>query len=421
MERPEPINHESVDKNEIKRCDKVWELFRSECVYLIDHILVLKEIFQERLRWLQCEGHLMHIEVAKLFANLDELCAVSTEFCRELFRNFTCVDGSSEFGGTQAVVAAFANFLSHVCPAYPRYCMNYAGALQYLHALKKQEDFLEFTKLCEQDKRCKRLKLVDLLITPIQRITKYSLFLRDIRDCTSDAQDQAEIDATLLNVERSMDDLEGKVKWLSSFERLREIQQMLTWPADQEELDSSRCRHSNDESTENSLLVSSQRTLVHEGPLRMIEHGKTLDVYVFLFDDMLLITRRRRKLVTRRSFTGFPSVPDQKYQSLPRPKDGVFFVVCKPPIMLDQLQRTEVDQNQCAAHDIQHTMLLLKPSKAGHVSEAYTFDCITDNTKQTWISHLQKSQRKWTRTISNEKIPAKSLDQNTVEERRKTY
>lgn len=45
---------------------------------------------------------------------------------------------------------------------------------------------------------------MDLLITPIQRITKYSLFLRDIRDCTSDAQDQAEIDATLLNVERSM-------------------------------------------------------------------------------------------------------------------------------------------------------------------------------------------------------------------------
>lgn len=41
-----------------------------------------------------------------------------------------------------------------------------------------------------------------------------------------------------------LDDLEGKVKWLSSFERLREIQQMLIWPADQEELDSSRvCPH----------------------------------------------------------------------------------------------------------------------------------------------------------------------------------
>lgn len=38
-------------------------------------------------------------------------------------------------------------FLSHVCPAYSRYCMNYAGALQYLQALKKQEDFLEFTKV----------------------------------------------------------------------------------------------------------------------------------------------------------------------------------------------------------------------------------------------------------------------------------
>ena len=34
----------SPSQEEIKRRDKVWELFRSECVYLIEHILVLKNV-----------------------------------------------------------------------------------------------------------------------------------------------------------------------------------------------------------------------------------------------------------------------------------------------------------------------------------------------------------------------------------------
>ena len=34
----------SPSVEEIKRRDKVWELFRSECVYLIEHILVLKNV-----------------------------------------------------------------------------------------------------------------------------------------------------------------------------------------------------------------------------------------------------------------------------------------------------------------------------------------------------------------------------------------
>ncbi|XP_041458498.1 pleckstrin homology domain-containing family G member 7-like [Lytechinus variegatus] len=403
------INQEPLSKEEIKRRDKVWELFKSECIYLVDHILVLKEIFQERLRWLQCEGHLMHIEMAKLFANLDELCAVSTEFCRELFRNFTCDEGTTQFAGTHAVVAAFTNFSNQLCPAYSRYCMNYSGALHYLQFLREQEDFLEFIKLCEQDKRCKRLKLVDLLITPIQRITKYSLLLRDIRDCISDALEQAQIDVTLQNVERSLDELEGKVKWLSSFERLREIQQMLTWPADQDGPESSRvcpeCRHSSDdESTDNSLLVSSQRTLIHEGSLRMIDHDKHIDVYAFLFDDMLLITRKRRKLVTRRSFTGCPgNIPDQRYQSPPRIRDGITFVVCKAPIMLDQLHQIDVyPENETSAHDVKHRMVLVKTDRDGHVPETYTFDCTTEQVKQTWILHLQQSRKKWEKRYGKE-------------------
>ena len=35
---------ESLPENEIKRREAVWELFKSECVFLLDHLMVLKHV-----------------------------------------------------------------------------------------------------------------------------------------------------------------------------------------------------------------------------------------------------------------------------------------------------------------------------------------------------------------------------------------
>jgi len=43
-DREEHIRSTVISENERKRREAVWELFQSECVFLIDHLMVLKHV-----------------------------------------------------------------------------------------------------------------------------------------------------------------------------------------------------------------------------------------------------------------------------------------------------------------------------------------------------------------------------------------
>lgn len=402
-----PIDISSISTEEYKRREKVWEVFRSECAYLVDHILVLKEIFQERLRWLQCEDHLMHIEIVKLFANVDELCTVSANLCRDLIKNFSSRLSEGEFGQADAIVAALATFEMQVCPAFSSYCMNYSGALQYLESLKKQDDFAEFCKICEQDSRCKRLQLTDLLITPIQRITKYTLLLRDIRNCTSQTSEKELLNSTLISVESAIKvDLEGKVEWLANFERMRELQQMISWPPI-EELDSKLSglvpeflKSTIAKKSREHVLFSSKRSLTYEGHLHIFENGRLQEVYVFLFDDMMLITRMRRTSGNKKkTITDNASPYGQTQNYVPKHKDGYSFVVCKAPLPLDRLEIVDIDAKQALANGIKHCFVLVQLNRYGQVHTLYAFSSSSETHQQTWLGQLRDSRTKWIQAI----------------------
>ncbi|KAF6778932.1 hypothetical protein AHF37_01524 [Paragonimus kellicotti] len=67
-----------MPEKEIRRREAVWELFKSELIFFIDHLMVLKNCFMEPLKKLQVDGYLMFVEPANLFGNLDDLCYVSS-------------------------------------------------------------------------------------------------------------------------------------------------------------------------------------------------------------------------------------------------------------------------------------------------------------------------------------------------------
>ena len=90
------------------------------------------------------------------------------------------------------------------------------------------------------------------------------------------------------------------MKWLKNFERLLEIQRSLVWPSvlDMEPktvvpeflkipLAKQPCER---------LIVSPRRQIVLEGPLTLLDTGRPSDMHVILFDDMLLITRKKKGL-----------------------------------------------------------------------------------------------------------------------------
>jgi len=129
---------------------------------------------------------------------------------------------------------------------------------------------------------------------------KVPLLLREIETRTEDSQEKSIVLKILDKEEASIRELDDKMKWLKNFERLLEIQRSLVWPSvlDMEPktvvpeflkipLAKQPCER---------LIVSPRRQIVLEGPLTLLDTGRPSDMHVILFDDMLLITRKKKGL-----------------------------------------------------------------------------------------------------------------------------
>ncbi|KAH0616738.1 hypothetical protein JD844_028107 [Phrynosoma platyrhinos] len=151
---------------------------------------------------------------------------------------------------------------------------------------------------CEQNEQCKRLHLSELLVAPLHKLTRYPLLLKNIWK-NAEAAEKAMIGTLKEKVEKSIRDLEGKVKWLDNFQKFKQLQEIITWPSlwDQDKrffVPEGFKNMLRDNPSEN-ILSPTKRSLVHEGRLILSEHMKMTDVYLFLFDDLLLITKPNRQ------------------------------------------------------------------------------------------------------------------------------
>ncbi|CAG5120615.1 unnamed protein product, partial [Candidula unifasciata] len=138
----------SISDTERKRREAVWELFKSECVFLIDHLMVLKHCFLEPLKKVQVEGSLMYAEPQDLFGNLDELSYVSYTFCKDFISALLKDMSITDFGRTNVLLKAFQRFSAHSRDGavYHSYCLNYTNALAHLEKLRANTEFAEFEK-----------------------------------------------------------------------------------------------------------------------------------------------------------------------------------------------------------------------------------------------------------------------------------
>jgi len=182
----------SFQKSEQRRKEALWDLFQSECAFLYDHLMVLKNVYMDPLKKIQVEGYSMFAEPELLFGNLDELCCVTYSFCKEFVSllvnhaQLNCADTKTTHILTKLFQkSSKAQILSQ---AYHRYALNYINALNYLETLRRHLEFCEFEKWCNRDPRCKKLQLTDLLVAPVQHIMKVPLLLREIESRTEDSQ-----------------------------------------------------------------------------------------------------------------------------------------------------------------------------------------------------------------------------------------
>uniref|UniRef100_A0A4W3J5V1 Pleckstrin homology and RhoGEF domain containing G7 n=1 Tax=Callorhinchus milii TaxID=7868 RepID=A0A4W3J5V1_CALMI len=316
-------------KRDEKLQEALWEVFTSECTYFLDQLLVMQEVFLKTLKYLQSRGCLVDVDYRRLFGNLDELYHFNdVESCSVLVR---------------------ALFQEDVCQTHQMYCLNYSTGIHYLETLKTREDFGIFLKWGEQNKLCKRLHLSDLLVSPLQRFTRYPLLLKNIWKRSTDQGEKLTVHTIIEHVDKSICDLEGKVKWLESFQKIQQLQEMIVWPPIWERNKNvfvpEVSLHTLKDSTKEGFFTSPNRQLLHEGKLGLTGNNKILDVYLVLFDDFLLITKIKRIKKVINYCTDV---------SKHTPKlDGMICAVFDQPIPLNRLLLKNIDSfyaNSCGLH-----------------------------------------------------------------------
>ncbi|CAH1782625.1 unnamed protein product [Owenia fusiformis] len=391
------VNSLQISEIERKRREVVWELFQSECTFLFNHLVVLKHCFMEPLKRCQVEGHLMYAEPQELFGNIDELCYVSYTFCRDFLTALQKDMSATKFGSTDMLVKAFQKLSQHSKDGevYHTYCLHYPNAIKYLEQLQKRDSFNDFERRVEQDPRCNRLKIKDLLIAPLQHCTKKPLLLANIRKYTEDPDEREQLSESLSKLETSLQNLEEKMKWVKNMQRVQEIQQQIVWQPITEmdtrtyipdflkpTLSKQPCE---------KLLETSNRQLIFEGPLTLIETAKTIDMYLFLFDDILLLTKIKQRPRKQKQST---NERDQGVNQRPQ-TEGAIFVVYRQPVALDRFSLHDISTSEASASGLKHSFVLVQISRFQQIIGVYTLQAATDVIKSQWLQHLEHVKKKY--------------------------
>ncbi|XP_009291782.1 pleckstrin homology domain-containing family G member 7 isoform X2 [Danio rerio] len=373
-----------------KTQEAIWELFTSECVYFLDQLMVLKEVFLTTLSDLQTRQCLQDIDSWRLFANLNELCLVSFGFLTSLLRVIKEMWTDPDSCSTQSLHDLFRKaFSESICHCLQKYCLNYSTAILYLDSLKLREDFGSFVKWCERNEECRRLQLKDLLVVPLQRFTRYPLLLKNIGKRSCSKAEENTIQSIVDLVDRAIYDLEGKVKWLDNYQKVKQLKETLVWlpvwESDKRAHVPESLKHLLKPVTLENLVIN--RSLLHDGKLFLIENTKQQEVYLFLFDEFLLITKIKRNKKQKSGVVDFAA--GQELELLLQ--EGCSFTVLDQPISLDRLQLKNIDQLNATASTLPNSFIIMHQNRYQQCIAVFVLQAQSESTKKAWMSEIEKA------------------------------
>ncbi|XP_039724968.1 pleckstrin homology domain-containing family G member 7 isoform X9 [Pteropus medius] len=403
-----------------KQQEAVWELFTSECTYFLDHLLVLKMIFMNTLKYLQTHEYLLDVDLWRLFANLEELSQTSFGFVTSLFAIIKEYVDASETSSSMDFISVLTKyFRGSLCQSHQIYCLNYSAAVFYLESLRQRNDFGIYLKWCEQNEQCRRLHLPELLVAPLHRLTRYPLLLKNIWKRSTDSTEKIMIYSIKEKVEKSIRDLEGKVKWLDNFQKFRHLQEIIVWPPlwdrDKRFFIPECLKHIFKEHMAESILSPTNRHLLYEGKLTLAESTRFLDVYLFLFDDFLLVTktkRNKKKVGGSDSSLICHSLTPELQTVI---KEGGSCTVLDQPIPLDRLVVKSIDPLHMSAFGLRNAFLIQHENRYQQCIAAFLLQAQTENIKKTWMTQITSAiscfiKRQETKKISLFSSPVESSE-----------
>uniref|UniRef100_A0A7N8XJB3 Pleckstrin homology domain containing, family G (with RhoGef domain) member 5b n=1 Tax=Mastacembelus armatus TaxID=205130 RepID=A0A7N8XJB3_9TELE len=287
-------NSETLTRRQFHQQEAIWELLHTEATY-IKKLRVITDLFLCGLLNLQESGLLTEVEPAKLFSNIQEIVRLHTSLWNKVM-----VSVLEKARQARALLDptdlhhGFRTFGSRFQP-YIRYCMEEEGCMEYMRTLLRDNElFRTYVTWAETNKQCNRLKLADMLAKPHQRLTKYPLLLKSVLKKTDDPSARdivATVEGFINSVDSQMRQRQEQQKLATISARI-ESYEAVEGSSEEVEKILKEYNHFDLMAPMRGISPEETRQLHLEGALRMKE-GKDsrMDVYCFLFTDLLLITK----------------------------------------------------------------------------------------------------------------------------------
>ncbi|NXU52088.1 ARHGB factor, partial [Turnix velox] len=280
----------NLPQKEIDRQEVINELFATEGSHL--RILrVLDLLFYQRMKK---ENLLSREELALLFPNLPDLIEIHNSLSESMKKlreegpiikeigdlMLSWFDGPAK----EEIQQVAANF-----------CSYQSIALELIKTKQRKETrFQIFMQEAESNPQCRRLQLKDLIISEMQRLTKYPLLLENIIKHTKAGTLEHE------KLCRARDQCRDILKHVNEAVKRAENQHRLE--GYQKRLDATSLERTNNPlAAEFKSLDLTSRRMIHEGPLTWrISKDKTVDLHVLLLEDLLVLLQKQdEKLVLK--------------------------------------------------------------------------------------------------------------------------
>ncbi|KFB41695.1 AGAP010473-PA-like protein [Anopheles sinensis] len=295
----EIVNCAGMSEAETKIQSAIWELVTTE-VYYILALQTVTDLFLACLEDIQSQNILTDVDQNKLFSNIRDIWEANLRFWTLYLHPM--VRHSQQTKEPMSIYyfqPGFVDFATIFTP-YTKYCAEQSTCQFYCKEMYHNNAlFMTYCAWCESQKMCNRLRLADILVRPMQRLTKYGLLLAAIKKHITDEAEGEAIDAMIHSVEEFVAGVNSHLTTRQESERLKGINARI---------DSYDVVDSNNETLDRMVKQHSAMFDLCQ-PMRGIDHGRKvfvegdlkykdstgkMDVHCFLFTDFLLVCKKNK-------------------------------------------------------------------------------------------------------------------------------
>ncbi|XP_060053604.1 rho guanine nucleotide exchange factor 26 isoform X2 [Erinaceus europaeus] len=272
---------QTVSQEERKRQEAIFEVISSEHSYLLSLEILIRMFKNSK----ELSETMTKTESHHLFSNIIDVCEASKKFFTELearHQNNIFIDDISDI---------VEKHTASTFDPYVKYCTNEVYQQRTLQKLlATNPSFKEVLSRIESHEDCRNLPMISFLILPMQRVTRLPLLMDTI--CQKTPKDSPKYEVC----KRALKEVSKLVRLCNEGARKMERTEMMYTINSQLEF-----------KIKPFPLVSSSRWLVKRGELTAYVEDTVLfsrrtskqQVYFFLFNDVLIITKKKSVLIFR--------------------------------------------------------------------------------------------------------------------------